>query len=328
MLYSINEFDFKRIPGLFKIDSMILLRLRGGLGNQMFQYAFGCFLSEHFNVQLKLDTSLLGLASQEEHTPTRDFDLAVFKIEYEFADEKDVAGFFGKNNPSYLDGFLLKWNKLFDHRSIFMQDYHKFSLDDVMELKPPIALVGRWQSERYFESIKAKVRSIYCLDHIEVTQISKEVETLMNTCISVSIHIRRGDYVSHPVFSKKLGALNLSYYKTAIELIVSEVGHSNIKLFFISEDMDWCRSNFNSYPNAVFIEQEKSRKGFLSDMRLISKSDHVIISNSTFSWWGAYIGQKEEGIVVAPKKWAKTYDYTPPHIIPDSWIQVENEFEP
>ncbi len=101
----------------------------------------------------------------------------------------------------------------------------------------------------------------------------------------------------------------------------------SITYFIISDDITWCKKVFANLPNAVFVEQEKTKNGYASDMWLLSLCDHVVISNSTFAWWGAYLGEKQDSIICAPEMWAKKKSFIPDNIVPERWVKVTNTFE-
>jgi len=149
----------------------------------------------------------------------------------------------------------------------------------------------------------------------------------MQQCESVAIHVRRGDYTSN-AYSASFGTLADSYYKTAIERI--NAGAQQPVFFVFSDDIEWCRNNLQLH-NAIFIEHNKGVDSY-KDLVLMSHCRHNIIANSTFSWWGAWLNQNPQKIIIAPRIWfGKTYYdgiqpvypsriYNTKDLIPETWI--------
>lgn len=294
----------------------------------MFQYAFGKYLSELYGVGLKIDLTLMGLESSVQHTPTRSLDLDSFQMKFVSATPDEIKGFFGREGGGLRSKLKNRMSRLFGGLPVFIQDFHRWSLDEVVALGQPIAIVGRWQSEGYFKAIKEQVKLDFNLNNIRPTEVSEKVEADMLNHISVAVHVRRGDYLLHPEYSMKIGALDESYYRNAMAHLEGLLPVENIKYYFVSEDIEWCKGRFSDLERVEFVTQEHSKAGYFADMRLLSKAQHCIISNSTFAWWGAYLGSDmDDRIIVAPSRWAIDPHYCPPDIIPGHWISIDNEFE-
>ena len=157
-----------------------------------------------------------------------------------------------------------------------------------------------------FDTESLKGKNIYYLSQIQSSN-------------SVSIHIRRGDYVGNQDILEDHGICNFDYYLKAINILSSKI--SSFKLFFFSDDMDWVKENFSSINvDKFFIEQEQ--KNDWVDMFLMSSCDHQIIANSSFSWWGAWLNSNNSKIVVAPKIWNKKNNLERETLLPKSTIRV------
>ena len=133
------------------------------------------------------------------------------------------------------------------------------------------------------------------------------------------MHIRRGDYVSNPTTNKLHGTCSLEYYHNAVDIIAAKV--SNPHFFIFSDDHEWARNNFKiDYP-LTFVAHNNAGKNY-EDMRLMSLCKHHIIANSSFSWWGAWLGSNPKKIVCAPRGWFKDKSLNTNDIIPSDWSRI------
>lgn len=173
---------------------------------------------------------------------------------------------------------------------------------------------GYWQSEKYFDNCIANIRDAFKFPKLD--SINQNLIEKLNGKISVSIHIRRGDYLKDPLFR---GLTDIDYYNRAIQYILNVV---NVDCFVIfSNDIEWCKQNIAQLTNleCVFVNWNKGVNSF-RDMQLMSLCKHNIIANSSFSWWGAWLNNNPEKIVITPLKWINREYKT--DIIPSSWIKI------
>lgn len=307
---------------------MILLRLTGGLGNQMFQFAFAKAISLKKNVELKIDTSLLG-ESDVENLIVRHFDLDVFGIQnrYLLANTKEIEKFNGKKDPSIGQRIKYKIRRsIYPNRLVF-QEGNKVKEAYLHLPGKELCIVGRWQSEVFFKEYMESIRTEFSLKDFQANAYSKGVSVAIQAKNSVVIHVRRRDYITHPVYCKTIGALDKSYYIEAINYF-EEKNRGYWNYYFISDDIEWCKKNFSNIEGAKFVEQEKNKLGYLSDFWLLSLAGNIIISNSTFAWWGAWLGEQNSNLIIAPSQWTRDPKESPEKIIPERWTKIENEFEP
>ena len=299
---------------------MILVRLMGGLGNQMFQYAFGRYLSIRNKTELKLDLTLLEDRSLVDVNNTyRDFDLDIFCLgNHGLASSEEIYSYNGNPNEELLFRAIRKMKKIFKRPRLIIQDCNLFS-DNYLSIPDNSCIVGRWQSDKYFKGIYQTIIDDLTIKNSFVTKTVFD-DLIQKAENPVSIHIRRGDYVTNTNYNKNIGALDLEYYKEAIELVFKKINNPNF--FIFSEDTDWCIENFKFLTNVTFVKNERSKMGMANDLRLITLCKHHIISNSTFSWWGAYLSFNENKMVIAPKRWALSKDFIPEYIIPLDWKTI------
>ena len=285
----------------------------------MFQYAFGKMLALKNGALLKLDTTLLRDRSPLETHVYREYDLDIFDTEQAFASKQEVEYFNGMPGGSVFQRASFKLLKLVKPRNLVVQNGHAF-IKDHLFLPDNTCLAGRWQSSFYFKDAEEKVRKDFSIK-TSLLNNSEINSAILRASSAVAIHVRRGDYISNELYKKNIGALDLSYYKNAVSYLNSKI--QDAECFVFSDDIEWCESNLGFLPRVNFVRSERSKKGMANDLHSISSCKHHIISNSTFSWWGAYLSKVQNKIVIAPKKWALNQGYAPPYIIPDSWKIIE-----
>ena len=298
---------------------MIVIRLRGGLGNQLFQYAAGRSLAWHHGVPLKVD------AYYYAHHPYRTLALDYFRTDYERASEAEVASFVGATRLERL--FHKKTNYRYCRRA-FGQPYYHF-YPDFYQLPTPLYLSGYWQSQRYFQPYTAALR-----EHLRPRAIpsgkNARLISEMQRSESVSLHVRHGDYTQATSSSHFFAPLDVDYYRSAIRWMQERV--SNPRFFIFSDDIAWCRSTFADLPDTVLVDHNRSEESYW-DLWLMAQCRHHIMANSSFSWWGSWLDERPDKHVVAPRRWFKTnryrgrspvYPERTYHLqdqLPDDWIR-------
>jgi len=267
---------------------MIIVKLMGGLGNQMFQYAAARGLSDE---TIYLDLSFLDRYSQSTES---------------FTARKYELDLFGNLKAKKLNGFIARilcHTGRFAFLKIFLpKRWNNFTVIgdntiEVIDSKKNYILDGYFQNEQLFKekSISIKQEFIFPTETDNLASLSNQVKNKHN---SVAIHVRRGDYLK-PNIGKHHPVLDIEYYKKAIEYINSKI--KNPFFYIFSDDPIWCESNF-TFLNFGYKIIEKRYTDWES-MYLMSVCKHNIIANSSFSWWGAWLNKHEIKIVIAPKFW-------------------------
>lgn len=290
----------------------VITRLYGGLGNQLFQYAAGRALAERLKVQLKIDIS------EFEIYPLRHFELNKFSINAEIATQKDVAHLVIK--PSSFTRNVCRTAiklGLVCNRIPFKEK--QFNYDELFEkIRHPICLDGYWQSEKYFKSAENKIRSELVLAN-ELGDTSKTILSEIQQSPSISLHIRRGDYVTSPSTAAVHGVCSLDYYYSAVRHITTLI--ENPKFFVFSDDLQWAKDNLKiGYP-IRFVEGSGPNRD-VEDMWLMKECHHHIIANSSFSWWAAWLDSMQNKIVIAPRIWFLNNKLNARDLIPDQWNKI------
>ena len=295
---------------------MIITKLIGGLGNQMFQYAAGRRAAYVNNTSLKLD--ITGYENQVGITP-RKYILHIFNIKEDFATKEEINKLKGENQ-----GFLVliykkisKITKPYCQQPYVRQKYFHFD-PNILKVSNDTYFDGLWQSEKYFSDISNIIRREFTLKN-NPNKINNRILATIDGVNSVSLHIRRGDYVSNPIASQTLGVLSLDYYKTALAFIAKKVKKAHV--FVFSDDMSWAKKNLKTSLPIYFIDHNKENKVH-EDLHLMSRCKHHVIANSSFSWWGAWLSDNSQKIVIAPKRWFNNPNLNIRDLIPKDWINI------
>lgn len=290
---------------------MIIVKLTDGLGNQMFQYAAGRRLAYYHNTDLFLDIT------DYANDPLRKFELDNLQIKAAIAPPDLI-----KQVPfSRTDVLRLGIRKLYemDKEFCFMKENDLDFHEEILSLPDNSYLDGYWQNEKYFLDIAEIISSEFSFVK-PPSVINQKLIRDFQKCNSVSLHIRRGDYVSNQRNRKIHGILPVEYYRKTLNLIEEKVIDPHI--FVFSDDLPWARDNIKTNLPLHFISHNKLEKNF-EDLRLMSNCKHHIIANSSFSWWGAWLSGNKNKLVIAPLKWFSDEKMNNRQtIVPDNWIKI------
>jgi len=286
---------------------MIIVQLSGGIGNQMFQYALYASLSE-MGKDVRLDISKL-----EKLKPHNGYVLEyVFGVKPTRAKEEDVKKL---ATPSHgMIGRVRNKLKLYK-TTHFIYSWLDYTTE-VYSLEGNIYLQGFWQSEKYFSNIFDQIKNTFTFKDAVLNIRSKEFAEIIKSKNSVSIHVRRGDYLNGSLYK---GICTKEYYEKAIEKIDSMI--DEVSFFWFSDDINWCKSNFND-DRFYFVDWNSSKDESYNDMFLMSCCRNHIIANSSFSWWGAWLSKDERKIVISPSRWINNKKYNINDILPTNWICI------
>ncbi len=292
---------------------MIITKLKGGLGNQMFQYAAGRVLAVTNKQPLLLDVNNYQEDPLMTNKSPRSLSLLKFNLEpnTQIATNKQII------YVKYPLGLISRVYRYLD-KKLFRNFYVDAHMKMLKQKEENVYLEGYFQSEKNFLGIREQLLKEFTLKNellsSEVVSLYQEIEHSN----SISIHIRRGDYAEDSSTNKYHGLCSPAYYQRAIDYISKEVSSP---IFYIFSDSEtWAKENLNFPAGSVFV----SDHGFSAeqDLCLMSKCKHNIIANSSFSWWGAWLNSNENKIVIAPKNWLRKGDGPHKNIIPESWIRL------
>jgi hypothetical protein len=283
---------------------MIITKLQGGLGNQMFQYAFGLAVAKKLGTQLKLDCSRY-LVDRK-----RPFDLDKFNISAGLATDTEIRE---STKKTLIEKLLSKPSRtaiVEPLPSRYYEEYLNANAKDDMHFE------GFWQSEKYFKAIENQIRQEYSLKGPH-SQAFNEMTDRINGSNSVSIHVRRGDYLLAK-HQNIYNACSIDYYKEAIGVIKEKIGQ--IEIFVFSDDPEWVKNNFT--PIFPFTLVSNGSFSIPEELALMSLCKYNIIANSTFSWWAAWLNSNNDKIVISPKKWFVDPNNNERDLIPTTWIKI------
>lgn len=285
---------------------MIVVRLIGGLGNQMFQYAAGRALAVRQHTELYIDRT-----SFQNYT-LHDYGLQHFALQAHDA----PSGAIPYHGRFPVIGRTLQ--RLLGHTSLAIVKEKSFTFDpDILALQDGVYLDGYWQSEKYFADAAEVIRADFQVQ-TPSTPENRQWFDRIRSSLAVSLHVRRGDYVTAPAANQFHGTCSPAYYRQAMDEMAS--GLNALPTFFVfSDDPLWVQQNldFGAHLHA-FVTGNDADKNY-EDLRLMSACRHHIIANSTFSWWGAWLNPYPEKRVIAPRRWFAAENMSARDLIPDSW---------
>ena len=290
-----------------------IVELMDGLGNQMFQYAFGKALAyktghkvlfdnfSYSNEKNKGDLEKNGVA-------VRNFELNVFNLNIDFADEKDVKMVKSKPNLHILRHFFSKKYK--NHNKILEWPYNVYD-ETLFTEKNFKYYSGYFQIEKYFKCIENTIREAFEFPKFE-NELDIELENKINNANnSVAIHIRRGDYITcNPEI-----ICSLDYYKNAVNLMKEKLDNPTFFVFCDPKTLEWVKTEFNIDADYEILQSSCA----ISDMHLMSLCKNVILANSSYSWWAGWLNKNPDKIIIAPDPWNE--DGQTENIC-ESWIKV------
>ncbi len=295
---------------------MIAVKLMGGLGNQMFQYAAARSLALEKGTWVYLDPSFLYEDSKGRWTQ-RDYELDIFNIQYKFERSGRIRFLRSLNTKSLRTRISDSPFWIFPYRNFYQAD-HAFH-PELFNYPKNTYLHGYFQSEKYFVAHQAQIRKGF--EFLEpAKERNAEVLKQIRETMAISVHVRRGDYVSLAAASEFHGLMGVDYYKAAVEHILH--GENFSPTFFVfSDDPQWVKENIKLDGETVYVDWNSGKQSF-EDMRLMSNCKHHVIANSSFSWWGAWLNPSQSKKVVAPRHWFNDAALSDNDIIPASWTRL------
>ncbi len=308
---------------------MIIAKLFGGLGNQMFQYAAGAALAHRHGTILKLDVSKF--SRRLERVRHERYALACFNIQEHFATEAEILKYKTlrqRAHPVFRPGrFLVKTlrnarlsefvERMAPPVAYFEERSHRYD-PDFLQLPMHSYVTGHWQSEKFFGEISDLLRAQFTFRYPPAAAV-RGVLAQIEASRAVSIHFRRGDYVDNPEFQTIFGSTPMDYYHHAVKILREKIGEFTLYVF--SDDLDFVRNNFQPDLTRVYVDVSTPNTAY-EDMRLMSSCQHHIMSASTFSWWASWLNPHPGKVVIVPTPWFDQSSRDGTDIVPDAWIQL------
>jgi hypothetical protein len=285
---------------------MIIARIRSGLGNQLFIYAAARAVAHRLGHDLRLDVSFY------KTYPLRTFRLKNFAIDAKICWPRELQ--------------LRKLSSKLHFSSPYRLFRERWASYDpaFADIKDSTILQGFFQSEKYFSSIAGLLRNDFALK-ATLPDYVKQYSARIGTSNSVSVHVRRGDYVRDPSINARFGVLDLNYYSSAKKEMDCRL--SDPVYYIFSDDVLFAEKCILP----IFGSQAYIVPAVAEDyehLALMRSCKHHIIANSTFSWWGAWLADFPEKQTIAPSTWFRNKAENPQDIIPESWSAIENGFWP
>jgi hypothetical protein len=309
---------------------VILARLAGGLGNQMFQYSAARRLADWHDTELVLDLTWFEV-EEPLISASRPYGLESFPVRARTLTEderKDLLALRARiasrlralRSPPASPTVPVQMYGLWTERVLpvrglaFMLEARPGFDPRIFDAPDDSYLVGYWQSARYFEEIGDAIRR----DFTPTDPHPDEglIEEIRNAT-SISVHVRRGDYAAS---GSLFEVLPKDYYLAAFELVESRIRGAAI-YFVFSDDSDWCKGNLR-IRGARFVDTTHGSGA--RDLQAMALCDHHIVANSSFSWWAAWLAENPQKIVVAPRRWTADPRVENPDLVPQSWVRIRS----
>jgi len=312
---------------------MILIQINSGLGNQMFQYAFGIALEKHYKCKVYFDIN-----SDFDTPDYRKLELEPFNLEltkaniFQLLRYKPLRSYFvNQNNYSLFSKYSIKIVRRFFDKQLYkfmnyLYDIIKIEESDICIYEPSyfdlsknvnVYFKGYFHNELFFKSIEDEIRNSFKLKNDYLS--NSNIATSIKNSNSVSIHVRRDDYLNHSIFA----LLSFDYYAKAIDCIKQKV--NNVRFYVFSDDINVVKQEFICFKEDFVFVEDKLSDNACDDLLLMSYCKHNIIANSTYSWWGAWLNSNENKIVVSPSQWYSDLNMNESvqmHMLPKSWIVI------
>lgn len=293
----------------------IIVQIIGGVGNQLFQYAFARSMAAKRGTDFKFDISPLD--TDFFISNGYGFFLNRFNIKKtELAKDKDLYGLVWLVRHSKIFNFIHNKFRLRYFLKHFFYHEESFSFISEVFQKKALYFEGFWQSEKYFKDIADEIREEISLKE-NMSEHSQAIDKEISRTKAISLHIRR---YAHENSKPWFGFCSLEYYKKAAEIIVQKMPDAHF--FIFSDNYDWVRENFKDFDHPYTLV-ENSNEQNCDDIILMSHCKHHIIANSSFSWWGAWLNPSPTKIVIAPKVWfAHAKKNNTKDLLPEEWIKI------
>ena len=290
---------------------MIIVRLQGGMGNQMFQYALGRALSLKNDTTLKLDIGILN--ETKNSFIKREYNLDIYNISAEIATKNDIPSI----HQNYRGDILIF--KIYKYLERFIKSKGKekyFQYDpSILNTGPDVYLDGYWQSPKYFIGFEDIIKKDFTFKCKLSDKIINLIEVIKKEN-SVCVHVRRGDYVGnkyHEIVGK-------DYYDKGIEYLNGKIKIDKIYVF--SDDIGWCRENMAFQFPVMFVEDEYKGEKNEGHFALMKSCKYFIIPNSSFAWWSAWLSDYKNKIIICPTQWFADKSINSNDLIPKEWIKI------
>jgi len=304
---------------------MIISRLNGGTGNQMFQYALGRHLSLKNDTELKLDLSrLLDRTPWPGRVVFRDYELNVFHVRAGFARPSEVQKFVEPSQENrkltyrlirkFKSEMGIRTEPKFSDRVVKEPGFTPFK-QDILSTPDNSMLIGFWQSEKYFLDVEETIRKDFAFN-FELDYESKEMLRTIESTNSVCVFVRRKEFVGQPMYD----TCDAGYFHRGMLRMGQEIRDPHF--FIFSDDLEWCENNLRTEYPFTLVSHKYAGNQYEYYFRLMSSCEHFVIANSTYGWWAAWLSKNASKIVIAPKKWFGDESRDTRDLVPAAWMRI------
>jgi hypothetical protein len=298
---------------------MVISRLSYGLANQMFQYATGRALALRNKQLLKLDLSFFDLDSVSGRSAHEEYGLQIFKgiEQIGVIPNDEVRSIRYQYEDKLVHRSLNKLKKTLGLQPLYTycweKELLKFEIDILDKKGKIIYLNSYFQNELYFRDMEKIIRKDFEFKNSTIDKFNTDLGETMQNEESISVHIRRGDYVGVRFIAP------IEYYQKAMAYLANKLRNPSFYIF--SDDPEWAKLNLKTESNSSYITHNVASESY-KDMYLMSKCKHNIIANSSFSWWGAWLNSNKNKIVISPTEWFPEKGVSASDVVPSSWIML------
>ena len=290
---------------------MVIVKIYGGLGNQMFQYATGRAIARRRRTVVRLDTTFF--ANQVK----REFMLPFFRGQIVEAGHREIRKIVQASPvPTTLVKRVARRFGLWDAPKVFSEAGFSFD-SEIMNAPRSCYLDGYWQSYRYFQDCQTLIRREFQPRH-PLSDRAHAVASEIENVNALSLHLRRGDYAHDPTIRAVHGLCPLEYYHHAIRRMKDQ--HDSLRAFVFSDEPEWAKANFSCDLPLRFVDDDRIEDA--ESLMLMTRCRHHVIANSSYSWWGAWLSPYKDKTVIAPKKWFDKFDADICDLLPAGWRTI------
>ena len=297
------------------VRDMIIARITGGLGNQMFQYAACRTLADRLGTDLFLDLSFYDLPPGE-HTQ-RPFELDRVRTRYQRAAADQLRPFIALRDHTWTRRTARLFPFLYRSQRYLERQLFRYE-PELGSIKQDTYIDGHWQSELYFADHAETIRRDLC-PREAFGERNKTMLRSMEGIVPVSLHVRRGDYVTNADANRVHGTSDVTYFERAMKRVLELAPYAVFHVF--SDDPEWARKNLPALASLIFVEHNMGVADHF-DLLLMSACHHHIIANSSFSWWGAWLNPRPNKLVIAPERWFRDPSVDTTDLIPANWVRL------
>ncbi len=292
---------------------MIVVRLMGGMGNQMFQYAAARAVAHRLGVELRYDLSYLGRGA------IRHFELHHFRCEGRPLGWLEYLRFGSQSGSRLSRRALARATRAILPRNSYEEPGLAFDAS-VRSLPDDTVISGRFQSYLYFDEISELLRGDFRLS-AAISARGRALREQAQGSKSLGVHVRRTDYVNNTAYKDVIQALSIDYYERALTRSRAELG-PDIELYVVSDDIKWCQKQPLFRDVQIFVDLSDTATPPIEEFEVLRHCQNFVISNSTFAWWAAWLSAAPDKLVIAPEEWSHVTEFSGQDRLPPNWVAI------